>query len=248
MKIMIIIVLFISSLLGDNEVRLFFEAMQKEGYSYILSEEDTGTGNKIHMNSARTEWFVTFYKKNKLSLLHSGFIAEDRSNNDNYERVPYYTYFKDISVPDSTMDFVIISTHLQPGKAKSKRIRRYQELNSIINFVDKIEKSNNERDFIILGDMNVYDCKTLDENLSSGFIRANSQCLNSNLKRSEPYDQVLYNKKFTSIENYEVIDMYEIFDIPKSTPNKQVIAKYSDHHPVFFDIVKENDDDWYIIL
>ena len=228
---------------GDNEVKLFFEEMEKEGYSYILSQEDTGTGNKIHMNSARTEWFVTFYKKNKLTLWDSGFIAEDRSNNDEYERVPYYTYFKDVSNKNKNMDFVIISTHLQPGKAKAKRARRYQELNSIINFVNEIKKSNQERDFIILGDMNVYDCDTLDENLSSGFIRANSQCLNSNLKMNEPYDQVLYNKDYTKIENYEVIDMFKVFNIPKSTPNKQVIAKYSDHHPIFFNIVTESDDD-----
>lgn len=220
---------------ADPEVTLFFEAMKEEGYDYILSEEDTGTGNKIHMNSARTEWFASFYKKDKLTLIDSGFIAQDRSNNDEYERVPYYNYFID----NKGMDFVVISTHLQPGKSKAKRIRRYQELNSIINFITEVQKNHEENDFIILGDMNVYDCEVLDENLSNDFVRANTECLNSNLKRTEPYDQVLYNKNYTTIQNYQVIDMYETFNIPKDTPNKKVIATYSDHHPIFFTIIRD---------
>lgn len=85
--------------------------------------------------------------------------------------------------------------------------------------------------------MNVYNCDTLDDNLINGFIRANTQCLNSNLKRNKPYDQVLYNLEHTNVKDYQVIDMFDIFGISKLMKNKKVIAKYSDYHPIFFTII-----------
>lgn len=76
----------------DPEAARFFDAMRALGFDYILSEEDTGTGDAIHSNGTNTEWFVAFFRANKVGKandLPSGFLAEDRSNNDDYERVPY---------------------------------------------------------------------------------------------------------------------------------------------------------------
>lgn len=224
---------------ADPEVTKFFNAMEQQGYSYILSEEDTGTGDKIHKNSSATEWFVAFYKKDKLALVDNGFIANDRSNHDDYERVPYYFMFK----TNNGIDFVVVSTHLKPGKLKKDRKRRYHELSSILSWVKYSTSQTSERDYIILGDMNIYDCNTLDSNLNYGFVRANTECLNSNLKMTEPYDQVLYIPEYTSISNYEVVDMYKRFNVSNSIPNKEMIAEYSDHHPVFFEILQEDDND-----
>ncbi|WP_345987754.1 hypothetical protein WCX18_10965 [Sulfurimonas sp. HSL1-2] len=224
---------------GDAESAAFFDAMQQQGYDYALSEEDTGTGDSIHSNSASTEWFVAFYKQDKLTLIDKGYLAEDRSNNDDYERVPYYFTFKD----KSGMDFTVISTHLNPGSSNADTDRRYHELSSIVSWVFKQASMGSERDFIIVGDMNVYDCDVLDRRVDALFSRANRECLNSNLKKSEPYDQVLYIKNYTRIDNYEVLDLYEIFELPTSTPNDEVNAKYSDHHPIFFTIIGNGDDD-----
>ncbi|WP_373031432.1 hypothetical protein [Sulfurovum sp.] len=224
---------------ADKEVAAFFNAMKAEGYDYVLSSEDTGTGDKIHTNSAATEWFVAFYKSDKLSLVDSGFVADDRSNNDNYERVPYYFTFK----ANDGMDFTVVSMHLQPGKKHADADRRYHELQSLVSWVFAQAAKDPERDYILLGDMNVYDCDVLDRRLDDLFVLANKECLNSNLKRTEPYDQVLYIEAYTDISDYTVIDLYEIFNIPSSTPNKEVIAKYSDHHPVFFTVVGMGDDD-----
>lgn len=224
---------------ADNEVTEFFTQMSKHGYEYTLSNEDTGTGDKIHNNSASTEWFVAFYKPSLLELLDKGYLEEDRSNHQDYERVPYYFTFKEIS---SGMDFSVISTHLKPGKSKKDTNRRYHELKSIFSWINTRKLTYKERDYIVLGDMNVYDCEKLDNNLENGFKRANTECLNSNLKMNQPYDQVLYTD-FSNIGSYEVLDMFELFDISRSTGNKEVIAKYSDHHPVFFTIVSEKDDD-----
>lgn len=224
---------------ADPQVKAFFDAMEERGYKYVISKEDTGTGEKIHINSAATEWFVAFYNPEKLQLLEKGYIAQDRSNHDDYERVPYQFTFKEIS---SEMDIVLISTHLKPGKGKKNRVRRYHELQSIFDWIKVRKESSKERDYIVLGDMNVYSCDILDIHLRDGFKRANTECLNSNLKMNKPYDQVLYTEH-SKIDNYEVIDMYEIYDIDRETSNKEVIARYSDHHPVFFTVVSEVDDD-----
>jgi len=224
---------------ADPEAKAFFDAMSGQGYNYILSNEDTGTGDKIHNNSSSTEWFVAFYKADVIEPLQSGYIVEDRSNHDDYERVPYQFTFKEKS---SNMDFTVISTHLKPGKSKKDTIRRYHELQNIFNWIQSENSSNTERDYIVLGDMNVYSCSKLDDNLQGGFKRANTECLNSNLKMSEPYDQVLYTNN-SNVTRYQVINMYKEFNISQSVKNKEVIAKYSDHHPVFFTIISEIDDD-----
>lgn len=198
---------------ADDEVSIFFNEMSKRGYSYVLSPEDTGTGKTIHKNSSATEWFVAFYNPQKLVLLNSGYIAPDRSDNADFERVPYWFAFREIS---SKMDFVVVSTHLMPGKGKRQRLRRYHELNSIFTWINERKHSQTEKDFIVLGDMNVYDCDTLDTHLKDGFKRANTDCLASNLKMNEPYDQVLFTN-YSNVSDYEVVDMYKVFDINRST-------------------------------
>lgn len=224
---------------ADSESTAFFNAMKAEGYESVLSNEDTGTGDKIHINSSATEWFVAFYKPSKLTLINSGYIEDDRSNHDDYERVPYYFTFKSID----GSDFTVVSTHFKPGNSDDEVERRYHELSSLTDWVYEKTLDSDEKDYIVLGDMNVYDCDILKRELRNTFTVANTECLNSNLKMTKPYDQVLYLKQYSNISNYTVIDMYEVFNIPRDTPNKEVIAKYSDHHPVFFTIISDGDDD-----
>lgn len=75
----------------DTESVEFFKAMQNLGFEDILSEEDTGTNDEIHTSTSSTEWWATFFKPDKVVIannLPSGFLADDRSNHDDYERVP----------------------------------------------------------------------------------------------------------------------------------------------------------------
>ena len=53
----------------DPEAAKFFNAMRELGFEYILSEEDTGTGDEIHSNGTSTEWFVTFFRPTVLRKL-----------------------------------------------------------------------------------------------------------------------------------------------------------------------------------
>jgi len=140
---------------ADAEAVEFFQAMQDKGFIYHLSEEDTGTNDEIHKASTATEWWVVFYKSDIVEYandLPHGFLAGDRSNHDNYERVPYAFAFR---TPNNKLDFVLISVHLKPGDSNSDQERRFEELSTIAGWIDN--NDDQEKDFIILGDMNIKD-------------------------------------------------------------------------------------------
>ena len=244
----------------DSESAGFFDGMKANGFSYKLSEEDTGTGDKIHINSSATEWWVAFYKPDKVSIaadLPNGFISDDRSNHDDYERVPYAFPFR---TADDNMDFVLISVHLQPGKKGSDKQRRKHELSSIESWI----RANNEdeKDFIILGDMNIYDASELTDVTPEGFLSLNDECrpTNTNVNGPLPYDHVMYDTTYTKNEIDRVFDLHVINLIvemerywanistdpyPGKNPYKHdEFRKYfSDHHPVVFKMVSPADDD-----
>lgn len=247
---------------ADPEALAFFKEMADRGFTYVLSEEDTGTGDNIHKASSATEWWVAFYKEQKISISDelvengiSGFLANDRSNHDDYERVPYAFPFK---INETGMDFVLISVHLKPGSGPSNRARRKHELESIYSWVDKNDEK--EKDFIIIGDMNLYSCDVLTTMNIDEFITLNSNCLstNTNVNGPEPFDHVLYRKNFTTEIDLEYgftvtnlitamkAPWYEVFthEYPGEPYNHNPFrARFSDHHPVSFKLKSTIDDD-----
>jgi len=129
-----------SDLRPDDEARQFFEAMDAKGFDFVLSEEDTGSGPQNHLNSTATEWFVAFYKPRRVAPaddLPHGFLATDRSDNPDYERVPYAFGFR-----AGKADMVFISVHLQPGGSSPDESRRAHELSTIFSWI--ADQSSNE--------------------------------------------------------------------------------------------------------
>lgn len=121
---------------ADTESASFFQAMRSNGFEYKLSEEDTGTNDIIHKKTSTTEWWVAFYKPEALDVatdLPNGYLAADRSNNDDYERVPYAFSFR---LGDGKTDFVLISVHLKQGSSASDKSRRKHELASISSWIN----------------------------------------------------------------------------------------------------------------
>ena len=152
----------------EEKARAFFEEMIDRGFSYWLSEEDTGPGDTIHSNSTRTEWWVAFFKSQKVIPavdLPRGFLREDRSNNCLFQRVPYAFPFR---TRNENLDFILISVHLKPNGAQSDPQQHANELASIAQWVEA--NDDTEKDFIILGDMNIQNCKELASITPSGFI------------------------------------------------------------------------------
>ncbi len=244
----------------DLESESFFKAMINEGFEYILSEEDTGPVRENHLNSSATEWWVTFYNKKKVRYakdLPNGFLASDRSDNPDYDRVPYGFSFR--SLIDST-DFVLISVHLAPDA--SGKQRRHHELSEISSWIDSHDSK--EKDFIILGDMNIEDKKELNEIIPKDFISLNDECVrtntlinNTSTSGAKPYDQIMYRPEYTDNEIDKSFDMVVInlisimkpswtsdSDYPGDPYDHNLFKQYySDHHPVIFRIKSSIDDD-----
>jgi len=239
---------------SDAEAAEFFDEMTTHGFSYFLSEEDTGTNEEIHINTTATERWVAFYKPTQVTVANDlpwGFLADDRSNNDSYERVPYAFAFR---TPDSNLDFVLVSVHLQPGSSSSDKARRKQELTSIAGWVDANDAS--EKDFIILGDMNIQDWKELSNVIPTGFISLNDVCAATNTaKRKKPYDHVMYRPAYSpEVQDGLVIvklveEMKAFWTASEPYPgdpydHNAFRVLYSDHNPIVFQIeVPESDDD-----
>ncbi|MDA3813295.1 MAG: endonuclease/exonuclease/phosphatase family protein [Candidatus Cloacimonetes bacterium] len=240
----------------DVESAEFFDEMVNNGFQYVLSEEDTGTNDNNHLNNTATEWWVSFYKPEKVKVaedLPNGFLAEDRTNHDEYERVPYGFGFR--SVNDS-IDFVLISVHLKPNDDVESSNRRKQELSAIKYWI--AENDDVEKDFIILGDMNIYGEEELADVMPEGFVSLNDECRRTNTSKTpQPYDHVMYNPEFTTeIDNLydmKVIDLIEVMreywnpenGVYPGDPYVHNTFKqyYSDHHPVEFRMVMSGDDD-----
>jgi hypothetical protein len=240
----------------DPEAAAFFEAMRAKGFAYVLSEEDTGSGASNHLNSPATEWFAAFYRPGRVApaadLAH-GFLGEDRSNHPDYERVPYAFPFR-----AGQADLVFISVHLQPGASARQRARRAHELTVIGSWI--ASRPGSERDYVILGDMNIEDCDELAAVLPAGYASLNADCLatNTNPRGPKPYDHVLYQSVFSANEvgaaaAFEVVDLVAAMRPhwpPGAGPypgspyrHNEFRTRYSDHHPVAFAIGADGPDD-----
>lgn len=240
---------------SDPESAAFVAEMMKNGFSYWLSDEDTGP-TKNHTSTTASEWWITFYKKEIVepdTIRCKGFISYPLVNNPHFERVPYAFPFKTIKYKSN---FTLISVHLQPGNAPEDRSRRQEELNSVFNWASTQWESN--KDFYILGDCNIYDSKEMESfktviGLNSSFQNTNTKMYES-VAKGEPYDHVFHFK--SSLEDavpgsFEVIDlMSELKRFESSLPfplepyqHDLFRTSFSDHVPVCFKIVSGKDSD-----
>ena len=238
--------------------------MEFRGFEYWLSEEDTGTNDEIHLASTATEWWVTFFKPDVVQPapdLPHGFLAGERANHDDFERVPYAFSFRD---PTASLDFVLISVHLMPGGSDSNKDRRKQELGAISGWI--AQNSAVEKDFIILGDMNIEDADELAQATPDGFLSLNDESRRTNTlinpnkpaDGAKPYDHVMFRFGEDGHPVDENFDMRVINLITEMRPawassdpypgdpydHELFKQHYSDHHAVEFRLqVPEADDD-----
>ncbi|MFC2083100.1 endonuclease/exonuclease/phosphatase family protein [Candidatus Bipolaricaulota bacterium] len=241
---------------ADPEAKEFFDAMEAEGFSFWLSEEDTGTNDNIHQAGSGTEWWVAFYRPETVEMapdLPNGFLADDRSNHDDYERVPYAFSFRTL---DGLLDFVLISVHLQPDDSSADMARRKHEIESVVGWIGGGNTS--EEDFIILGDMNTKDCGELASFTPDGYASLNATCETTNTKpdKPRPYDHVLYKTDGSSdvdtAYGFHVISLVQEMESAWSSgspypgnpyAHDSFYQNYSDHNPVHFQLIPSSVDD-----
>jgi|GEM_PF-578959 len=181
-----------------DKVDFFFNEMIKAGYpAYILSEEDTGPGTS-HSNGTATEWYVTFFKPDKVDVagdLPHGFISDKRFGPKDWQRTPYAFPFR---TKNGKSDFVLISVHYQPDSGPANEARRKQEIGATKTWIDA--NNQTEKDFLILGDMNIESRDELAR--VSPYTSLNDACAatntNTRVGSTKPYDHVLFEPGATS--------------------------------------------------
>jgi outer membrane protein OmpA-like peptidoglycan-associated protein len=242
---------------ADIESKDFVDAMQKQGFSYWLSTEDTGP-TKNHVKTTASEWWITFYRNNKIipdSSRFYGFLDNTLAGNTKFERVPFCMPFKSL---DNRSTFSLISLHLKPGNGKPARKRRSNEIKTVFDWVGSQPELN--KDFIVLGDCNIYKKEEFEKYESEGVFSLNKNCKSTNTKKYEdeekgkPYDHVFYNT-FSENEiiksSFDVVDImaiikqlntHEIF--PYEPYDHDIFStRFSDHTPVSFNYVLGVDND-----
>lgn len=245
----------------DPQSAGFTDEMMRWGFQYLLSEEDTGPGEDHSHSGGATEWWIAFYKPNKIlvdTTLPGGFLANNRFQNEHYDRVPYAFPFK---TKTGNTDFVLISVHLAQGD--DNETRRISELENIIGWIDNHNEV--EKDFLILGDMNFESCNELPLATPSGYKSLNDECrkTNTNIDLDDPdrvykpFDHVMYATINTSREIDELYDL-SVIDLvsemqqywtiddpyPGNPYDHNLFSQYySDHNPVIFQIMEIDKDD-----
>lgn len=242
-----------SAFVPDAEAAAFFNEMQARGFNYVLSEEDTGAGDRRHDNGPATEWFVAFYRPDRVNPaadLPGGFLANDRYAHPDYQRVPYAFGFR-----AGSEDLVFISVHLDAGDGTANAARRSQELGAIFEWID--DHRGRERDFVVVGDMNLKDCNELARVTPPGHRSLNASCLRTNVSPTtrKPYDHAMISLDDTLAEipgQATVIDLVAYMRAgwsgPGAYPGSPFVQgpferTYSDHQPIAFEIVIDGVDD-----
>lgn len=237
----------------NPRVAAFFDLMSENGFEYVMSPEDTGRSLTNHSNGTNTEWFVAFYRPDRVSPatdLPWGFLADDVTAHPDFDRVPFAFPFR-----AGGADLVFISVHLRPGRGASNAERRAQELDAIWRWIRN--RRGGERDYVILGDMNLETCDELAEVLPRGAVSLNHACeaTNTNVRGPKPYDHVMFRTAFTAAEigdAFEVVDLIEAMRpswsstrrYPGDPYNHNAFRqRYSDHHPVVFSVRTDVEDD-----
>ncbi|MDX2361730.1 MAG: hypothetical protein QNK23_13055 [Crocinitomicaceae bacterium] len=241
---------------ADDESASFVGEMEEQGFSYWLSEEDTGP-KKNHNNSTGSEWWITFYRAEKVlpdSSRFYGFLDTTRILNANFDRVPYAFPFKSV---DGRTDFTLISVHLKPGDGRADRARRQHELVSLFDWVDAQNEEN--LDFITLGDCNIYKLEEFVHFEAEDMFSLNRECKSTNTKlyelasKGRPYDHVFYQ---TATEEDLVGGSFRVEDLmgmlkpcfESPFPYEPYVhdtfrTRFSDHVPVSFKMLIGTDTD-----
>lgn len=237
-----------------QRAKAFFDAMASHGFTWTLSESDTGRDATLNNFSTATEWFVTFYKPASVAPapdLPHGFLSSPLTRNPDFDRVPYAFAFR---TPDRHCDFVLISVHLNPDDAS----RRREEFTAIDRWLTATRAHSSERDLIVLGDTNLQNQAELHADTPQNTISLNDACLPTNVNPNspKPYDNVFFDPiATTEIDRtfgFKVIDLIEAMrptwtspDLYPGDPFQQNVFRYyySDHDPVVFRITIPNADD-----
>ncbi len=250
----------------NDRTTAFFHAMYDVGFDrFEMSPEDTGPGPKNRINSTATEWWVVFYRSTKFEVarhLRNDYLSRKRAANPKWDRVPYAFSFRCLAGDQqNTTDFTLLSAHLHTGPSKANAEKRKRELAALYSWIKNSKSKDSERDYFIIGDLNIENARELSEATSgTNFHSLNTLAqfpTNTNINGPKPYDHVIFSPGDTTevqpLRNFEVLDLLTLtqddwFASPYQSPanpyvHNQFRMYYSDHNPIAFDLVCSADDD-----
>jgi endonuclease/exonuclease/phosphatase family metal-dependent hydrolase len=246
----------------DPEAAEFFDEMAALGFDYSLSKEDTGPGEDNHKANNSTEWSLVFFKDTveMAADLPNRFIGRDLTAHKVYRRVPHAHSFR---TENGNLDFVIVNVHLYPDKkiegipGKDRKEERKKELKAISKWVNNNDTV--EKDFFIVGDMNINNKAELDLVTPSGWVSLNDELDKTNTAAGtdKPYDHVMYRPQHTTemdtaFDQRElplIADMEPLWHGPGTYPGNPYVHNtfrryFSDHVPISFKLnIPSTDDD-----
>ncbi len=162
----------------------------------------------------------------------------DDSSGDIFHREPFIANF---TVKNGKYDFILITIHTDPDDAT-------EEINSIpITVKDAQNHFPDEKDFIVLGDLNA-DCKYFDEDdqtspmRNSEFMWLISNDMDTNIAKSScAYDRIIITAD-TTVEDYVDNSGVFLFDQIFSLSSKEA-KRVSYHYPVYCEFYISKDLD-----
>lgn len=235
---------------ADAEARAFFSEMAALGFSYWLSEEDTGPGDSLHSAGSDTEWWTVFYRDDVVTPQFgslAGFIDEPHAAHDVFARVPYAFRFEIVGM---ALPVMFLNVHLAAGADAT--VARADEFAFMFQWIAGAIPPD-EAVFIV-GDMNLSGAAELASVLSENWTSLNAQCEKTNTASShECYDHVIFDtSKQTSvvvIGSFEVIDLVDemrvFWDVSLGPyvgdpyVHDEFLQYYSDHRPISFEFSVE---------
>jgi len=196
-------------------------------YEYILGPRVGSTSYK--------EQYAFMYRTNSINYKSS--YTYDDSAEDTFFREPFIAEFETIL---GNFDFILINFHTDPDIATA-------ENDSLVNaFSDALTKYPEERDFILLGDLNA-DCSYYDEDDAENalsdpqYIWLITNDMDTNLAASEcTYDRIIVTS--ASSEDYAGESGVLQFDLFYELTSEEA-GDVSDHYPVWSKFYIDRDTD-----
>lgn len=246
---------------ADPESTVFHQRMIANGFTWWLSDEDTGPKSH-HTASNASEWWIVYYRADHLqadSMQRSyGFLSDTRCADSIFDRVPYAFPFNSVK---GKLDFTLIPVHLRPGDRSIDRDKRVQELNGIYKWI--LAQGESNCDFFVLGDCNFKNAAETEMQLQEAAnvfqqklltLNEGNEATNSkryeNAVKGRPYDHVFYS----NCSSPELVSKsFQVIDLLSFTPEGKLEnyiyehdtfrTKYSDHLPIQFRLVLGKDND-----
>lgn len=245
------------SLPPDPQAQAFTEAMRAAGFSYVISPEDTGI-TRVHTSTTRSEFYIFFYRPEVVQPVRegmpNGFVDPLLIGNPVYDRVPFAASFAVLDpYGNRKNDFVLVSVHLATKRGsrttEDARQRRRGEIAGVWDWIREQRKIGSERNFFVVGDMNISNRQELTGILDSSqhfdhVASLNEDGVPTNIAKTSPFDQAMFDVR----EGEAVVPRLAVVDLRLAVGQpdlgtREFVMSYSDHDPIAFKVDLADDKD-----